>query len=357
MKRTIAIIAALQAAFLLGGCIADPELKLPVEYTPQTRADGWEISTPAREGIDQDGLAAAYREFFSSDRYHTAISLLVVRNGRLIAEGYCRDRGDVDVARNIKSCTKSVTSLLTGIALDQGLISGLDRKVYDYIPEYFDGDPAKRAITLADALTMRTGLDYGDDDTRDMVINEPESTLRYILARPLSFAPGTRFHYSDGNPQLISGVLERAAGMPLQEFARRELFAPLGITDYVWEKSKDGLTYGPFGLYLKPRDMAKIGQLCLRRGMWNDRRIVSAAWIDSSTTARTNQDSGPYGYYWWVRPEFGAYTAIGHGGNFIYVIPGKNIVIVFTALPNTHGIEIQAPDFEDLVQMIVSAAR
>lgn len=348
------LVAALLPALLLGGCITDPELKQPESHAPLRLDDGWSTSTPEAEGIDPAALNAAYESFFSTDRYQTGVSLLVLRNGKIISEAYCRDPRDAGVRRNIKSCTKSITSLLIGIALDRGLLTGLDQRVYDVIPEYFDDNPLRRRITIGQALTMRTGIDYDNDEqTEDLVVDEPESSLRFILSRPMAFTPGTRFHYSDGNPQLLAGVLQRVTGMSVEEFARRELFGPLGITDVSWEKGKDGINYGGFGIYLKPRDMARIGQLMLQRGLWNGRRIISEEWVAQSTAIHADQDEGPYGYYWWIKPEYGAYTAAGHGGNYIYVLPARNMVIVLTAMPYTDGVGVTSGDLEDLVQTIL----
>jgi CubicO group peptidase (beta-lactamase class C family) len=351
------LLAAL-AATGLAGCIADPDLKLANEHAPVARNDGWEISTPEREGIDSVAFEEVYRRFFDPERFHTAISLLVIRNGRLIGEGYCHDRRDIDIKRNIKSCTKSFTSLLAGIAIDKGLLGDLDTPVARYLPEYFD-DPAKRPITLYQALTMQTGLAYDNDADNDELMGDPpESSLRYMLRQPLAFAPGERFHYSDAPPHLVGAVVGRVAGMPLDSFAARELFEPLGITDYLWEKHRDGLCYGAFGLYLKPRDLAKVGQLCLQDGMWNGKQIVSREWLERSTSIHVNRNDGPYGLYWWVRPDFGAYMMAGHGGNYVYVIPEKGIVVVLTAMPFVdESIAIPIYDVEDLITLLVAAAR
>lgn len=343
----------------IGGCIADPPLKLSDDHVPLFRHDSWEISTPEREGIDRQLFDEAYRRFFSNAEYRTAISLLVIRNGRLVGEGYCQDRGDIDVKRNIKSCTKSITLLLTGIATDRALITSLDERIADHLPEVFEGDAAKRRITIEHALTMRTGLSYeNDSDNEGLLVDPPESSLRYVQRGDLAFDPGTRFHYSDAPPHLVGGVIARRSGASLDRFADTTLFGPMGITDYLWEKHRDGLCYGAFGIYMKPRDLAKIGQLCLQNGSWNGRQLVSATWIQRSIEIRAHGSAGPYGYYWWIRPDYGAFTMSGHGGNYVYIIPDRNMVIVFTAMPFVDGnIGIRIEDFENIVHLLVAATR
>lgn len=353
--RTLGLL--LLATPFLSGCIADPELKLPNEHLPLARSDGWVISTPEAEGMDASNFDKAYEIFFSNDRYRTAVSLLVVRNGRLVGEGYCQNRGDIDVKRNIKSCTKSFTSLLAGIARERGLIRDLDDRISEYLPEYFEANSKKSTITIRQALTMRTGLPYNnDDDNEGLLVNPPESSLRYFLAGDLEFDPGERFHYSDAPPHLVGAVIARQAGTSLDGFADSTLFGPMGITDYLWEKHRDGICYGAFGIYMKPRDLAKIGQMVLQEGRWENRQLVPAEWIREATQVRTYGAIGPYGYYWWIRPDYNAFTMEGHGGNFIYVIPDKQLVVVFTARPFVDGgIAIITGDFEDIVQRLVSS--
>jgi CubicO group peptidase (beta-lactamase class C family) len=205
---------------------------------------------------------------------------------------------------------------------------------------------------------MRTGLAYNnDEDNEGLMVDEPESSIRYFLKGELDYEPGTRFHYSDAPPHLVGAVIQKRTGKTLDQFADEVLFGPLGITDYLWEKHRDGLCYGAFGLYMKPRDMAKIGQLCLQEGKWQGQQIVSADWLREATSIQTNRNSGPYGYYWWIRPDYNAYTMAGHGGNFIYIVPEKQMVIVFTANPFVDGsIAIQTEEFENLVHQLIESA-
>jgi CubicO group peptidase (beta-lactamase class C family) len=336
--------------FWLMGCLADDPAKLGYADGPRDLGDGWEISTPEAEGLDPEGVRAAYRRFYSETQYVTAVSLLVVKHGRLVAEGYCRDRADRDTLSAIQSATKSVTSLVFGIALDRGHLGGVDTPLYDIVPEKFPPDRSKRAIRFDDLLTMRSGIGFSNDDfTMDMAYGDHADGLAYILAHPLVFEPGTRFNYQDSDPHLVSGALQKATGHKLADLADQWLLGPIGIRDFIWLEHQDGTTYGPFGLYLKPRDLARIGQLLANDGQWHDRQLVSAEWLAESTRAHAPVDPDPgnagyqYGYYWWVAPDGSAFTACGHGGQYVFVRPSEALVVVLTAEPDTNNDEVAIP--------------
>jgi CubicO group peptidase (beta-lactamase class C family) len=196
----------------------------------------------------------------------------------------------------------------------------------------------ERAITLRHLLTMRSGIAFDNDDfSLEMLVGRPGDPVRHILAKPLYDDPGARFDYRDADPQLLSSAVERETGRTLERLAREHLFGPLGITDYFWEADPAGTTLGPYALFLRPRDMAKIGQLVLQGGTWNGTQVVPSEWIRLSTSAQSSTNRGvhlSYGYYWWVLPELDAFTASGHGGNFIFVAPKEELVVVMTSLPH-----------------------
>jgi CubicO group peptidase (beta-lactamase class C family) len=225
-----------------------------------------------------------------------------------------------------------VTSLLVGIAMADGLAESLDTPLYDLMPEYFDDDPGKRAITLRHAMTMKTGLQFENEDDAAWLMYTPGSSVANVLARPLVSDPGASYYYSDGNPQLISGAIKEVLSTSLEELARERLFGPLGIVDFQWERHADGLNFGAFGLWLLPRDMAKIGQLMLQGGSWDGREVVPSGWIDEATRVYAN---GDYGHYWWVTEENQVYSAQGSGGQVIAVDERYNLVIVLTGDPNS----------------------
>jgi CubicO group peptidase (beta-lactamase class C family) len=363
-RRIAAAIAGLLLLnLILGGCIHDGRLKIPYNDVPRRLDDGWPIAAPDSLGMDRTMLRRAYELFFSEHDFVPARSLLVVRRGSIVAEGYCRDLDDISRIGALMSATKSVTSLLTGIGVDAGLV--LDRPLYDIIPDKFDADPAKRRITLRHLLTMRSGLDFSNDDfSLEMDHDVHGDGVAHILRKPLLHEPGTNYNYQDCDPHLMSAALQQLAGMNLERFAKKHLFSALGISNYLWLQHHDGTTYGGYGLYLTPRDMARIGKLVLQKGQWEGRRIISEEWITRSTSRQTEMDEEntrlgfDYGFYWWRVPELSAFTAYGHGGQYIFVAPAKELVIVLTAEPDTDidTVSITLPQFLVLARIIVDAA-
>jgi len=347
-------LACLLAGLGTGCGITDGTLKLPYTgYLPAQLSDGWQVSTPEAEGMDADHLEAVYQAFFDPARFPTAHSLLVIRHGRLVGEAYVRDVRERERYHHIQSATKSITSLLAGIAIDLGLIPSVDTPIYDFIPEAFDADVRKRAITLHHVLTMQTGLQFNNDDNTSQLVHTRGSSAEFVLHRSLVFTPGSSFYYHDGNPQLASAVIQAVSGMTEEAFGVAHLFGPLGISAYQWEHAVDGLTFGAIGLWLRPRDMARIGQMLLQEGEWQGRRIVSAEWIARATTPHT--PGGDYGYYFWLLPN-GAFQAEGHGGQVIRVDPARDLVVVMTADPNSASAKL-SPGLEGLIDVVAAAVR
>lgn len=257
--------------------------------------------------------------------------LLIVRHGYIVTEAYFypyrqRDR------HNIYSCTKSFTSALVGIAIGQGHIDSLDHKVLDFFPEYTvaHDDAQKQAMTLEHLLTMTSGLDWPE-------FSEPYSSLRnilmqmlrrgnwvrFVLDRPMAAEPGTTFNYNTGASHLLSAIMKKTTGMNTSSFARKHLFDPLGISTVFWRSDPGGVTFGGGGIWMRPRDMAKLGHLYLESGVWDGQQVVPAEWIEASVAAPH------YGYQWWILPD-GAYAALGYKGQRIFVMPHLDMVVVFT---------------------------
>lgn len=340
IRRKVPSSLGLLTVVAVSGCILDPELKVQSDTHPVDIGDGWTISAPAAEGFDEAALGDAFAWFYADTAYFNAVSLLIARNGKLIAEAYARSARDRGVKRNVQSVTKSVTSLVFGIARGDGLFPDLDQTLYSILPDAFDQEVEKRQITLRHLLTMRSGILFDNDDfTTEIVRNRPHDQARYILSKALYNSPGAEFYYRDADPQLLSSAVERVTGRTLEAIATERLFGPLGITDYFWEANVDGTSFGPFGLFLRPRDLLKIGQLALQDGEWEGQQIVPQEWIVQSTAAQTQtpQVNADYGYYWWVVPELDAFTASGHGGQFVFVVPADALVIVMTSLPSSDG--------------------
>lgn len=321
---------SLAMLLIAAGCLKDEPLQLPFTgTTPATLEDGWEISAPSAEGFDPVKLDRVYQSIYNETLYPTIRSLTVVRNGKLVSEAYFKDPDDIGRLHDVMSVTKSITSLAAGIALGQGLIESIDAPVYQHLAPYFDEDPVKRTITLRQVLTMETGLDFlNDEHTGEMFYCEG-SSLEYVLGKPLVYAPGTEWYYGDGNPQLVSGIIQQVTGKSMEEFVRNNLFQPIGIDDYYWEKHGDGLTFGAFGLWLTPRDMARIGQVMLDKGRWNGQQVVPQEWVAESVIIQAN--SRDYGFYWYPLDDEESFKAAGQGGQLIWVHPSKQLVVVMTS--------------------------
>jgi len=333
--------ALLLAAAALSGCFFDGDLKHDTGVVPDELDDGWEIDTPESVGLSSKALRDIHEELLREDRYRGALSFLVVKDGRLVFETYLRKRSDQRIAAPIQSATKSVTSLMLGIALDRGDVSSVELTLGEIFPDETKGlDGRKKDITLDDLLTMRSGLDFDNQDFyADQLDDEPADRLRYLLEKPLYADPGAKFDYRDIDPQLVSDAMTRLSGITELELAEETLFPALGIDNYYWEPWPDGVTLGAAGLLLTPRDFAKLGQMVLDGGVWKGERVVSEGWLAISTTEQVLSDEKnpaggffPYGYYWWIVPDVG-FVAWGHGGQFILVVPARSMVLVQTAYP------------------------
>lgn len=352
---------------LCSGCIVDGEPHREFEIEPIDIGDGWPIALPEQVGIDPVALEDAYRQWWDDDGFRAALSLIVVRNGYLVKEGYARATSDRTEPFHIVSSTKSITSLVVGIARRLGYLRDLNQPLSEIIPDAFaDTDELKRTITLRDTLTMSSGIDYDNDNfSLEIIGHNRKDVIPYILGKPMYADPGEEFYYRDADPHLVSAAIKEATGQDMEILARQHLFEPLGITDYRWEFDSDGLPFGPFGAYLRARDMAKIGQLMLQRGQWNGQPIITESWFIASTSPQSVLPTDDpeyagrhYGYYWWFLEDLGVIAALGHGGNYIYIIPENDLVIVQTALPSTnydYGAAITTERFFKIADAIVKS--
>jgi len=342
---SLARVHGCAALILLAGCSRPPGR---VTLSPPALPDGLPVSTPAREGMNSDLLRRAFVTVESSGRFRAVHSLLVVRHGRLVAEGYF-GATNRDSRNDVRSVAKSVTSLVVGTALAAGEVPTLQQSVGEVFPDYTSTGSPKRAITLAHLLSMRSGLRWSERAHGDLdpgMMAAARNSVQDVLRFPLAAKPGTTFNYSTGNSQIVSGMLTRATGRTVAQIAEARIFGPMGIRDFEWETHRDGLSYGGMRLFLTARDMAKIGILCLNEGRWGAKQLVPAEWIRASTRPKSTTGYGAYGYGWWIRG--GGYTAQGWGGQYIYVLPEDDLVVVMTADPN-RGTHI---DFEVAEQLI-----
>lgn len=343
---------------LLAGCGAPTApaqvLDSGAQYVPGAT---WRTAAPASAGFDGARVSALTRDV-SAGRFGAIDGLLIVRHGYLIVEhysGWTREQ-----AHTMQSVTKSVTSLLFGIAAQQEPTLALDRPVLDLFPQYgapANDDASKRALTLRHLLTMRTNLGFWEQpypgSPLDQLNRSPGDWVKFILDRPMLGSPGAVWGYNSGAAIVACGAIREATGEPLEGFARRELFEPLGIVNESWFKSPfDGLTHCGGGLNLRPVDLARIGYLVLRNGRWGDRQIVSTSWIQESTQPYSRGSpvffspfGSGYGYFWWLFPgsrggtDSGVIAASGSGGQWLFVVPSLDLVVALVAT-NGSGLDL-----------------
>src|SRR5438552_9318394 len=312
----------------------------------------WIKSSPAAEQLDEAALASLVKDI-RAGAYSDIHSLLVIRNDRLVLEGYFagedEHRGtrtpigvvhfDKNTMHDCRSITKSVISMLLGIAISQGKIKSLGESVYDFFPEYVDlRTPERRAITLRHVLTMSSGWEwdednhaYGDPANSETAMDHAPDRYRYVLERAIVHPPGETFQYNGGSVLLAAAIIERATGEKIDRYAERMLFRPLGITRFEWYRYPDGEPIAPSGLRLLPRDIAKLALLYLHKGTWNGNSLVPPTWVAASTTPP--RPGSFYGYFWWLgsSPAGPLITAVGYGGQRALISPNQNLVVVITA--------------------------
>lgn len=262
-------------------------------------------------------------------------SLLVQKEGELLTESYFNGLQQSE-ATNIKSASKSIISLLIGIAIEQGHITGTNQIIKPYFEDYFNVNPdsVKEHITIKDLLTMRSGLEttsfhnYGR-----WVISD--DWVEFTLDQPIEEQPGgKKMVYSTGTSHLLSVILTKASGMSTKVFAEKHLFGPLDIRVGGWDRDPNGYYMGGNNMALRPADMLKIGQMMLAGGIYKGERIISEQWIDQSfqTYTRSNFNPYDYGFMWWKKPvsDYTVHFAWGFGGQYIFMIPALDSVVVMT---------------------------
>jgi CubicO group peptidase (beta-lactamase class C family) len=328
-------VIVLAAVFALTGCISqDTRVEENTAVVDHVVDEDWRVASPEAVGLDGNQLA----QLIDSIEGTHVSSILIVKDGYLIMEeystGYDRYRQHF-----IASCTQSIISALIGIAIDKGYIDSVDQRVVDFFPELENDSEWKKEITIEHLLTMSSGLDHGAWHPGRPLFEKAPDWIGYIISREVVTNPGTSFDYYPGNAHILSALLQTATKEDTRSFAVKCLFEPLDISeeDIEWEKDPQGVLSGSWGLYMRPRDMAKVGLLYLNKGAWDGAQIIPEAWIEKSVTPSFRQVSfgnltADYGYLWWIEGKDSApgYFALGTNGQYIYVNPELNLVIVIT---------------------------
>jgi CubicO group peptidase (beta-lactamase class C family) len=327
--------------------------------SPASIGDGWPAATPESVGLDGErlcGIAARLKE--TQANVHAVV---IIRHGKLVFEQYFpgydepwgmgegRHDFDATTKHDMRSASKSVVSLLVGIAIDRELIKSADEPVVKFFPDY---SALKTAgwdnITLRHLLAMSSGIRWDENRAwKDPQNDEPHLSneadpFRYVLSKPIAATPDIVWNYNGGGTDLLGNIIERVSGKSLEAFAREVLFTPLGISDWEWMRYRNEHIAAAVGLRLRPRDAAKIGQLLLNKGAWGGKQIVSPEWIEQSVRPRfqaIGYFSGLffYGQQWWMgrsmaqEKEVKWIAAMGSGGQRIFIVPDRDLVVMTTS--------------------------
>ena len=370
-------VVALGVALLLAAILtvaAGPQQ--PATIWPTS---GWARATPESQGLSAVALASLDTEI-KTGAYGNVDRMVVIKGGRLVFDGrYARDYREISRGRtgplgcgegcadaswmhefnyyhpnwhpyyqgrdvhSLQSVTKSIAATAIGIALGRGEIKSLDLPFMQFFKDRKvpGADPRLYRATVRDVLTMRSGIEWHEqdrplDDTNTTVqLEKSRDWIAFTLSEPMDADPGTKWAYNSGGSMLLSGIIRSATGQHIDEYARQHLFQPLGIRDFHWKKTPTGHPDTEGGLYLSATDLAKIGYLYLHDGMWDGRRVLPAGWVKDAT-ARHAQPTSPawgYGYQWWItaRGREDIWAGRGFGGQYLVVIPSCDIVGVVHA--------------------------
>jgi CubicO group peptidase (beta-lactamase class C family) len=360
MRQTFILLVLI----LLSGCLKDDPMNKPFNsFVPEEINDGLTISTPDVEKIDSEKLTNVYNKIYADENLWSLRSLLVFRNGKLISESYLKDENHRTQPQLIWSCTKQVIGILTGIALEEGIIGSLDDPMAKYLSGIDENHPEKAGITIRQLITMHSGIDYDNDGVEgetDKVLRQiPDELTSFVLARPMRTDPGTSFWYNDGDPQLVASLIQETTGMPADQWADEVFFSKIGVNNYHWVRYKDGTTLGGYGIETTPREMGKIALFVADSGRFENLQVVAPEWIRQMTTPQVETDMDiDFGFYWWLDTDRGIHFMWGHGGQFAFIVPSKSLVVVMTSIPNTQGkYQIQADEALLVVDQIIEACR
>jgi CubicO group peptidase (beta-lactamase class C family) len=342
---------------------------------PVAQGDGWSVAPASEAGLDAAPLSALVQRIATTDPVSAGAplihSVLVARHRTLVLEEYFYGFDDAR-PHDLRSASKTFTSVMVGAAIDHGMLRDVDTPVYAAFPgarTLAATDPRKASITLAHLLTHSSGLacDDANDDSpgnEDRMQTQATDWYQYILALPVVHDPGTTYAYCSGGMNLAGGVLAHAAGMWLPDFFDRYVAAPLQIQHYAINLMPSGEAYGGGGVQMRPRDLLKFGQAYLDGGVWNGRRLVSRAWVERSTAHQIDSQNGGSDGYGWHRSTltvdgraYREYEANGNGGQFLIVVPDLDLVVVFTA-GNYQQYQIWRKFRDEMVgQYVIAAVR
>ena len=376
-----------------------------ISQSPQKQSgSAWVVSTPEKEGL----LAAPLNtlvDSIKSGRFGNVDRLVVVKNGKLVLNerfardynlisrdkrsaigcgvGACTDSAELHEfnylhptwhpfykgrqVHTLQSVTKSVTATLIGVALHRNEIKSVTQPLLSFLDAYdlSKVDARLQKATLADLLTMRTGIEWHeadrplDDTNTTLQLERSKDWIAFTLSQPMDAEPGTKWAYNSGGSALMAEVIRKATGKHADKYAEQYLFGPLGIRDYHWKKTPTGHPDTEGGLYLEAEDLARIGQLYLNDGVWNGQRLLPEGWAKEATLRHVENvaTNGPgYGYQWWRYDRRGTevWAGNGFGGQFIIILPAHNTVAVVNSW-NVFGSQVQGV-LRPMIEAVMDAA-
>ena len=311
-----------------------PKPETTPEPTPEPAWE-WQFDRPENHGLSQAGVDALHTALDPTD----VRAAVIVKNGVMVDE-YYKSGFDETSVFTLQSCSKSFTSAIMGIAIDQGYIESVDEPISNYFPHLLDNpSPYAGEVTIWHLLTHTSGF-YGTDNELWGDWRTSDNWVDYVLEQSIVTRPGSTFNYSTGNSHLLGVIVEMATGKSLYEYGKEVLFDPLGMESVECGLDPQGHCDGGNGFAMNVYDMAKFGQLFLQKGKWEGEQILSENWVEGSTSLQFKRSTGTadYGYQWWVRTfgdqQYPAFFAQGHFGQYIFVVPDLELVVVFTSYHN-----------------------
>lgn len=331
-RRRMTVRSIALFCLLLAGCDAARDTGAEADARPPaSAAPARTAAAPRANPADTVLLAQALDRAAQLPRLR---GILVSQGGEVVLERWYRGAG-LDRATNVKSASKSVLSVLVGIAIAEGHIRGVDQPISDFFPDYFaraDVDPRKRRITVGNLLSMQSGLESTSFNEYGAWVSSG-NWVRAALDQPVVAEPGGPMLYSTGSTHLLSAILTRATGRSTWQYANEKLGEPLGFRIRPWQRDPQGIYFGGNDMYLTPRQMLRFGQMYLDGGMYGGRQIVPRAWVQESVRPRTSSPYNGHGYGlgWWSRDSGGrrVFFAWGYGGQYVFVVPDLQLVAVF----------------------------
>jgi CubicO group peptidase (beta-lactamase class C family) len=356
------MLAILGFVFLQFSC---NQQDAPTHYISATVEDGIQFTSPQETGMDSIQLNKM-TDAISDGEYPNIHSVLVAKDGKLVYEKYFPGKDEilgesigvvnhhVDTLHDVRSVTKSIVSACVGIALSEGKIKRIEQPVWDYFPEYIKLKKDDNAnLTIKHLLTMTSGLEwnenipYTDPANSEIQMDRSPDPIGFVLSRKVVQPPGIAWNYNGGTTQVLAAIIKKVTGEEVDEYARKHLFTPLGISHFAWLKFPDsstlrGVPLAAAGLRLRSRDMLKIGLLYMNQGTWNDKQILPKEWVEDSHKSHVRRQDpisgkGGYGYQFWIFNEqtgdkpIELAAAVGNGDQRIFFDRQHHLVVVTTA--------------------------